>query len=257
MKPPADNSDLGFKDDPGAVRHGNFINYYQFHGAEQRLNSIPAQIVRNHLQSLLQGHSESIYALDLGCNTGEITQGLYKILCDFKITDPENIKCLGLDIDPSLIQRANEANETTKNILFEAADLMKVLSDTEKLCKFTNSREKFHLVLCLSLTMWIHLNNGDSGLQLFLKQIAYISDILVVEPQRWKNYKDAVRRMKRGAGIEDAFPHFPKLKWRETVEEDIQSYLESESCNMKLIYKTDPSNWGRKISVYVRNSAKL
>lgn len=45
-------TDLSFKDDPGAVKHGNFINYYQFHGAEQRLNAFPGRI-KDHIKVLL------------------------------------------------------------------------------------------------------------------------------------------------------------------------------------------------------------
>lgn len=49
----ADSTDLTFKDDPGAVRHGNFINYYQFHGAQQRLNAFPREMIRSNIGMLV------------------------------------------------------------------------------------------------------------------------------------------------------------------------------------------------------------
>lgn len=252
----ANPSELSFKDDPGAVRHGNFINYYKFHGAQDRLNSIPKDIVRDHLQSLISAPSDVLFALDLGCNSGEITQGLRHLLCDLKLTDPENVRVLGVDIDPALIQRAREDNLHPTTVQYESADLMEALASSSRqlLLQFINPRSAFHLVTCLSITMWIHLNNGDEGLRNFLKHTAQISEILIVEPQRWKSYKDAVRRMKRGAGEENAFPQFKSLKWRETIEEDIHNFLESSECKMKLVYKSSPSSWGRSISVYVKSA---
>lgn len=194
--------------------------------------------------------SDPLYALDLGCNTGEITQGLYTLLKDFHLSD--NVKILGIDIDPQLIRRAEESNTQTDAIQYLSGNLIEMLASAEKLqSAFTNGMN-FHLVTCLSLTMWLHLNNGDAGLQAFLEHTAAISEVLVVEPQRWKSYKDAVRRMKRGAGIEEAFPHFRTLQWRETVEQDIEQFLQSDKCCMVLIYKSPPSSWGRTISVYVK-----
>lgn len=243
MAEPTQNSDLTFKDDPGAVRHGNFINYYKFHGAQERIESIPNSLVRDHLQSIC-GPNDSLLALDLGCNSGEITQGLCQLLLGFQLTHPDNVKVLGVDIDPILIRRAQEDNLHPTTVQYECADLMQAL------LRFPING--FHLVACLSITMWIHLNNGDTGLRNFLKQTARISEVLIIEPQRWKNYKDAVRRMKRGAGEENAFPLFKSLEWRETIEEDIHNFLECSECKMKLVYKSSPSSWGRSISVYVK-----
>lgn len=193
--------------------------------------------------------------MDLGCNTGEITQGLYQLLCDLKLVPNDRVNVLGVDIDPQLIKRAQEANEHHPAVQYFSGNLMEVLTNADQLQQFT-SGSVFHLVTCLSITMWIHLNNGDEGLQSYLRHIAEISQVLIVEPQVWKSYKNAVRRMKRGAGVAEAFPEFPKLKWRETVEQDIQTYLESSACAMKLVYQSNPSEWGRTISVYVKNKSK-
>jgi Bicoid-interacting protein 3 (Bin3) len=45
---------------------------------------------------------------------------------------------------------------------------------------------RFDLVIGLSLTMWIHLRQGDDGLFDFLSSVASLTDRLVIEPQPWK-----------------------------------------------------------------------
>ena len=50
--------------DPGAARFGNFINYYSFNPPENRLKSIP-----DNLLTLIDSDSP-ICILDIGCNAG-------------------------------------------------------------------------------------------------------------------------------------------------------------------------------------------
>jgi hypothetical protein len=56
--------ELHFKgNDPGAVRHGNFINYYQFNNAENRLKLLPTDLWNTETD-------QSFVCLDIGCNSG-------------------------------------------------------------------------------------------------------------------------------------------------------------------------------------------
>ena len=48
---------------PGAARNGNFINYYQFNPAEERVKLVPRDI-------LLDGKEVALVCLDVGCNSG-------------------------------------------------------------------------------------------------------------------------------------------------------------------------------------------
>lgn len=52
-------------DDPGARRHGNFINYYKFHPAEERARQLPRDVWRRPTRP-----DRKYLGLDVGCNAG-------------------------------------------------------------------------------------------------------------------------------------------------------------------------------------------
>jgi hypothetical protein len=55
---------LHFKgNDPGAVSYGNFINYYKFNSAENRLELLPTDLWNVKAD-------QSFVCLDIGCNSG-------------------------------------------------------------------------------------------------------------------------------------------------------------------------------------------
>uniref|UniRef100_A0A1B0CK79 RNA methyltransferase n=1 Tax=Lutzomyia longipalpis TaxID=7200 RepID=A0A1B0CK79_LUTLO len=226
------------KEDPGAVLFGNFINYYQFNTPEERLSVFPS-----HLWNNWKSQDEKILILDVGCNAGDFTQLFYKFISKYSTRD---IYILGIDIDSSLIERASENNAFEKNITYLCLDIME--GNKEELSDYLafHNRENFDVTLCLSITMWIHLNHGDNGLRSFLKQLSSLTDILVTEPQPWKCYQTAVRRMTKA---KRKFPLFKDLQWRTGVDATINDFLEME-CQSKKVFESTETKWKRKIYCY-------
>lgn len=110
--------------------------------------------------------------------------------------------------------------------------------------------EVFDVAFCFSVTMWIHLNHGDEGLENFLKAICEISRLVVVEPQPWKCYRSASRRLKRAdvAG----FPfELNDLRYRGDMEANVDEII-TNNCGLKKkkIWESTPNRWGRKILIY-------
>ncbi|KAF5300302.1 hypothetical protein FQA39_LY11159 [Lamprigera yunnana] len=219
---------------PGAVQYGNFINYYQFHPPEHRIDMLPTDI---------WVQKQPFIALDIGCNAGDLTLSLYTFL-----TQNGNKECriLGIDIDPVLIKRATE--KANSNVVFKCVDFMDTNNRNKVISDFLTSNRaiKFSACFCFSITMWIHLNNGDTGLNLFLNEICINTKILVIEPQPWKCYKAALKRMKISP---DKFLEYKNLKIRNCVEKEIENILLRIEGILK-ITETNETRWGRKIIIF-------
>ncbi|XP_036327920.1 probable RNA methyltransferase CG11342 [Rhagoletis pomonella] len=231
--------------DPGAVQYGNFINYYKFNNAGQRVKLLPPDV---WLTSEDIESRETYLALDVGCNAGNLTNLLYTFLNEcLGVPRNRETKILGIDIDADLVKRAVVGNEYPQNVSYSNLDIMdsEAFEYVKKYLR-QNNRKTFDAVCCFSVTMWIHLNHGDEGLHQFLQKLSDISELLVVEPQPWKCYQTAVRRMKRAG---DEFPLFADLQWRTNVENTIQDFLEN-NLGRKKIFECLPTRWQRRICFY-------
>lgn len=166
----------------------------------------------------------------------------------------ENLKAesqvLAVDIDPILIQRAEETYSNSC-VIFKCLDIMDNLQRSNVIDNYLNSKHlnTFSVTFCFSITMWIHLNYGDDGLKNFLKYIASISEILVIEPQLWKCYKTAVKRVKQHF----SFPHFHNLKIQQNIDKEIETYLLSE-CALVKIEECGRTAWDRKLLIFKQNT---
>ncbi|XP_061943005.1 probable RNA methyltransferase CG11342 [Apis cerana] len=233
------------KTDPGASRHGNFMNYYQFHPAEERVRQLPHGVWRS-------AHPDRKYVgLDVGCNAGDLTFVLHDFLEKALSADQsKEISLLGVDLDPILIERARERNPRPDRIIFECFDFLtedcnRVLN--EHLDRFEKSR--FDVVFCFSVTMWIHLNHGDEGLVKFLRKACSIADMIVIEPQVWKCYRNASRRLRRSKA--EDFPLLKTLKYTGDPVEHIERILR-EFCNFRRVMVTKNNEWKRRLLIYAR-----
>lgn len=100
--------------------------------------------------------------------------------------------------------------------------------------------------------MWIHLNKGDEGLQNFLEDVCSISETVLIEPQPWRCYRNASRRLRR-ANLGE-FPLLQGLKMRENVELHIERILQ-ENCGFVKIIETKENDWSRKLLLFKKKNS--
>lgn len=85
-----------------------------------------------------------------------------------------------------------------------------------------SQRAEYDVILCLSVTKWVHLNWGDLGLQLLFKR-AYRhlnpGGVFILEPQPWSSYS------KRKRLTETTFRNYNSIRLR---PDQFSTYLTSE-----------------------------
>ena len=235
--------------EPGGARQGNFINYYSFNPPAQRLVHLPTDLI-----DVVKSKVGKCVALDVGCNSGDLTCGLYEHLNKGK---DQMVNLLGVDVDSELIEVANrDHDESVKagNVQFRTLDLMaddnvvnQVLSDFLNI----HNVEQFDVIFCFSVSMWIHLNHGDEGLSKFFQTLSKWCRFLILEPQPWKCYRTASRRMRKLKQ-----PDFEHLKlMKPQSEDDLQEFIEQLCCDngfkrVEVFGQTE--NWKRRIILYQR-----
>jgi len=112
-------------------------------------------------------------------------------------------------------------------------------------------RKRFDIITCFSVTMWIHLNTGDEGLQFFLRRLAALCRVLVLEPQPWKCYRNAGQRLRRLKLPSPA--HLGTIEMRHNVVENIVEFLTLPDFQLfhssRLLGKTA---WGRPLHMFCK-----
>ncbi|XP_072114400.1 7SK snRNA methylphosphate capping enzyme-like isoform X1 [Mobula birostris] len=190
-------------------QYGNYTKYYGYRnpdrGDDPRLAVLRADWFRGK------------DILDLGCNSGHLTLRIARDLRPARI--------VGVDIDGGLV---HSARRNIRHYLSEEArapgrrfpvSLAKckgpiaappVALDCQTVPGFPNNvtfvqgnyvlekdelletqRPEYDVILCLSLTKWIHLNWGDDGLKRMFKRIyrhLRPGGIFILEPQPWSSY---------------------------------------------------------------------
>ncbi|KAL4655703.1 pre-miRNA 5'-monophosphate methyltransferase [Arapaima gigas] len=242
--------------DPGAAPYGNFINYYSFNPPENRLNLIP----RTLLQDIGYGaeRGEAVLLLDVGCNSGDLTLALYRHLqVDQSCGEGAHsrLHVLGCDLDEDLVFRAVQSNPFPENIAFIPLDITQDSTFRTRLQEYlsTFGRSSFDLGVCLAVTMWVHLNHGDTALLELLSRLASLCQHLLLEAQPWKCYRSAARRMRK-LGRQD-FEHFKTLRIQGDMAEHARHHLESQ-CGMKLVRCFGSTAWDRTLLLFTRDVGK-
>ncbi|NXN75396.1 BN3D2 methyltransferase, partial [Himantopus himantopus] len=242
--------------EPGAAPYGNFPNYSRFHPPEGRVSLLPGGL----LQSLFPAAARPLLGLDVGCNSGELSVALYRHLLGLQesegsLNQPAAGKELNLlccDIDPVLIERAQQCSPFPASISFANLDIMDCSAREPFLSSYLGrfGRSTFDIVFCMSVTMWIHLNHGDSGLMEFLSFLSSLCKYLLIEPQPWKCYRAAARRLRK-LGRND-FDHFRSLAINGDMAERITQIL-TKDCAMELVCCFGSTSWDRSLLLFKSN----
>ncbi|XP_053677543.1 probable RNA methyltransferase CG11342 [Anopheles nili] len=234
------------------IKNGNYHNYYEFRSDDSR-----SQILRKYLEKLwtaqhydrLTLKDGSIHMLDIGCNTGQFTAKVRQILTE--VTKVGNVRAVGLDLDHKLCERAKRG---FPNMEFICGNVMNIAQcdqpgteDLIKLCLTRMGIQRFDVICCFSVLMYVHLNGGDMGLRKVLDYICANGIFLILELQAWQKYRDHVRRLKRATG--QSYPQYAELKWkggRGMLEKYVKTYIQSKGFKI-LGESTEKNEFNRQL----------
>lgn len=203
--------------------YGNYTRYYGYRNSKD-FHDVRLDIFQVN-KELFKGKE----ILDIGCNSGLVTMEIAKKLEIKHIT--------GIDIDKGLINKTIKTIVKLKksstncdrqgfpfNVNFIYGNY--VLRDDILL---EIERPQFDVILCLSVTKWIHLNFGDKALkQAFRRMYTQLRQggCLILEPQPWDGYK---RRKKLTPEI---LRNYQEIKFK---PEDFTSYLMGSEVGFKTV----------------------
>ncbi|ETI37544.1 hypothetical protein F441_16317 [Phytophthora nicotianae CJ01A1] len=180
-------------------------------------------------------------------------------LTEEELATRKPLMVLGVDIDEVLIERAAKKSVLLTEedaVQFRHVDVMmskfsKEIAPFLELAQRLTADRKFDLITCFSVTMWIHLNNGDDGLWKFLETVSDMTEHLIIEPQTWKCYRNAQKRLTR---MRVEVPQsFREIKVRTDVVEKIDAFLLAAG---RFRYKAQlgKTNWSRNVVLYSRKT---
>jgi SAM-dependent methyltransferase len=243
-------------------RYGNFHSYYNFHPPVDRITLLTRKggfleyIKKNWNPSDTGNAEKNFHYVDVGCNEGDLTLEVAKAILDqLKGKLQTKVTVKGIDLDPVLIQRAqekwqqNESADAAIQASFQEDDILSTeISETEAFtADFTS---------LFSTTMWIHIHGGDEGLTRVLKKLcAQTRHFLLIEPQPSKCYRNATMRLRK-LGQPDVDVSSDRLKLRPKIEEEIDKILEEQSFKRVQPEETDTdkTKWNRSLRLYERIS---
>jgi len=158
---------------------GNYKSYYGYRYEEsdedQRLAALAARLGDNLFRKL--------EVLDIGCNIGAVSLAVAQRYRAKRV--------VGVDIDEGLVEAARLAATEVKRgdrTEFRAEDFL-----SSPLRRPPNMEpERFDVILCFSVTKWVHFAKGDRGIRnLFKRCVKRLRSggLFVLEPQDWPSYK--------------------------------------------------------------------
>ncbi|CAE7533771.1 unnamed protein product [Symbiodinium sp. CCMP2456] len=164
--------------------HGNYSSYYGYrHAPGQRGDS------DRRLLDLTERFGKSFFkkkeVLDIGCNAGLVSLAVAR---EFQAR-----RVVGMDLDADLIEAAEanyscEMDKLKGMVEFRREDILSCPLRRGEEAK----PERFDVVLCLSVTKWVHFAHGDTGIHNLFKRCfkrTRPGGYFVLEPQGWGSYK--------------------------------------------------------------------
>ncbi|XP_030631642.1 7SK snRNA methylphosphate capping enzyme isoform X2 [Chanos chanos] len=149
--------------------------------------------------------------------------------------------CRGPIVAPPLLEHSpgvfpSNVSFMKGNYVLESDDLL------------ASERAEYDVILCLSLTKWVHLNWGDAGLQrLFKRAFRQLrpGGLFILEPQPWSSYS------KRKRLTETTYKNYNSIRFK---PDQFSSYLTSEvgfsSYELIGVPKSCPRGFQRPIYVF-------
>ncbi|XP_017130864.1 probable RNA methyltransferase CG1239 [Drosophila elegans] len=178
--------------------YGNYKHYYGKRILDKDFHDIRLDVLATKPE-LFRGKQ----LLDIGCNSGHLSIQIAKTF--------EAKSLVGLDIDRGLVK---DAQSTISHLKRQAAPGQGFPHNTrfmhgnyvlEDDVLLEIERQQFDVILCLSVTKWIHLNFCDAGLkQAFRRMYLQLrpGGKLILEPQSFDGYK---RRKKLSEKIRENY----------------------------------------------------
>ncbi|KAM9728509.1 7SK snRNA methylphosphate capping enzyme isoform 1-T2 [Menidia menidia] len=217
-KPPKQEGKSGNESHTGTDKKHNEAKSRDENGNAWKGQSGPAEAVNDGDSS----HTDGMGTQGQSSKTEEMEQED----CDRPPADPTVSSCFPVSLRisrgpiaaPPLTESPNAPpGEFPSNVSFIKANY--VLDNDHLLL---TQRQEYDVILCLSVTKWVHLNWGDSGLKRLFKRVyrhLRPGGMFILEPQPWESY---VRRKKLTDNIYRNY-HSIRLK-----PDQFSSYLTSE-----------------------------
>lgn len=208
--------------------HGSYKGYYRrrlagnYADGDDRLGLLQRAWVRKGC------------VLDVGCNDGAFTLEVARQFAPAEVVGIDlslglilkarsTLRRLALDKQVGLggeVEREEEGgHEFPFNLTFRNHDFA-----AEEACRTATEHGVYDMVLCLSVTKWVHMHGGDEALKRFFARVRTClapGGVLVLEPQMEISYK----RARQKSDTNEPLPDFQTLKLRPSA---FREYLLSE-----------------------------
>lgn len=182
-------------DVPKCYRYGNYDRYYGYR--------VGTSMEDERLAALRDEWFRGRAVCDVGCNDGLFSLSL--------VSAYRPKTCVCVDIDGDLVRAGRRKLESLRRAggrggtVGDGDDPFAGVEFVEaNAVEHDFGRERFDVVLALSVTKWIHLNFGDDGVKAAFRRCRDAlapGGSFILEPQPWKSYKSTLRKKYRGVDV--------------------------------------------------------